>query len=75
MSYRRHMAKPSAVLWMLVALGDVLLILTSAGPLALIALAGAVSLVGAAWLLVRRGTAGGQTVPVASRAARQRVSA
>jgi hypothetical protein len=78
MSYRRHLAKPSAALWILVALGDMLLILSSAGMLALIALASVVALAGAAWLLVRRGAAADQPVPAAVRVAsrtRQRVSA
>lgn len=80
MSYRRHLAKPSVALWMLVAVGDLLLILTSVGVLALIVLTGAVAaLSGAGWLLVRRGAAADETAPAAapvgSRTARQRVSA
>jgi hypothetical protein len=77
MSYRRHLAKPSVALWMLVALGDALLILTSLGVLALIVLAGVVALSGAGWLLLRRGAAADEAaaVPVGSRTARQRASA
>ena len=77
MSYRRQIAKPSVALWMLVAIGDVLLILAHAGLIALIALAGVVTLGGGAWLLVRRGATTNEAiaVPAGSRAARQRVSA
>ncbi|HEX7746213.1 MAG TPA: hypothetical protein VF462_13230 [Micromonosporaceae bacterium] len=74
MSYRRQMAKPSLALWMLVAIGDVLLILAHAGLLALIALAGVLALAGATWLLIRRAVTTNETVPVAPRAARHRVT-
>ena len=39
MSYRRQTSKPTAALWMLVAAADVVLVLVSAGLMALIALA------------------------------------
>lgn len=58
MSYRRNTAKPTVALWMLVALGDLALILASGGVLALVALLSivtvAVAAVGA-WSL-RRGS-------------------
>jgi hypothetical protein len=80
MSYRRRTAKPSVGLWMLVAVGDLLLILSSVGMLALIALVSVVTVGAAAgYLLLRRSAAANHAVPaavpVASRAARQRASA
>jgi hypothetical protein len=79
MSYRRYAAKPSVALWMLVAVGDVLLILSSVGLLALIALVTVVTVGAAAgYLLMRRSAAANEAlpaaVPVASRSARRRVS-
>lgn len=79
MSYRRHAAKPSVALWMLVAVGDVLLILSSVGMLALIALVSVVTVGAAAgYLLMRRSTAADEAVSaavrVASPSARRRVS-
>jgi hypothetical protein len=65
MSYRRNTAKPSVALWMLVALGDVLLFLASGGLLALITLISVVTVAVAAvgvWLM-RRGTADRDAVP------------
>lgn len=57
MSFRRNAAKPSVALWMLVAIGDVVLLLVAAGMTALAALASvvtvAVAAVGAALLLWR----------------------
>jgi hypothetical protein len=78
MSYRRHTPKPSVLLWILVALGDVILIVSSVGVLAFIALASVVA-VGTAggWLLIRRSAAANEavrTVPVMSRHPRRRVS-
>jgi hypothetical protein len=74
MSYRRHAAKPSVALWMLVAIGDVALILASAGLVALIALAAVVTVAVAAagaWLLLRRSVPERNTVltrgPLAAR--------
>ena len=58
MSFRRRAAKPSLALWMLVAIGDVLLILAGLSLTALIALASVVTVAVAAagtWLLVRQG--------------------
>ncbi|MEH1014071.1 hypothetical protein V6U90_13290 [Micromonospora sp. CPCC 206060] len=57
MSYRRKAGKPRLALWMLVALGDVALLLASGGLLAMIALVGVVTVAVAAaggWLLRRR---------------------
>ena len=79
MSYRRHTPKPSVLLWILVALGDLILIVSSVGVLAFIALASVVA-VGTAggWLLIRRSAAANEavpaTVPVMSRHPRRRVS-
>ncbi|GAB3816088.1 hypothetical protein [Micromonospora zhanjiangensis] len=56
MSFRRRTTKPSVALWMLVAVGDVLLILAGMGTL--IALVSVVTIAVAAtgaWLLMRRG--------------------
>ncbi|MBO4206501.1 hypothetical protein [Micromonospora echinofusca] len=69
MSYRRKAGKPRLALWMLVALGDVALLLASGGLLAMIALVGIVTVAVAAaggWLLRRRNAPvrGGATVPV-----------
>nr|MDT0657951.1 hypothetical protein [Micromonospora sp. DSM 115978] len=71
MSYRHRAAKPSGVLWMLIALGNVALIVASAGVLALIALGSivtvAVAAIGGA-LLLRRGVADQPvSVPIATR--------
>ena len=57
MSYRRRDTRPRLALWMLVALGDIVLLLVSAGLSALVALLGvvAVTVAGvAAWRLSRR---------------------
>jgi hypothetical protein len=43
MSFRQRTTKPSVALWMLVAVGDIALILASFGMVALIALAGVVT--------------------------------
>ncbi|SCG42551.1 hypothetical protein [Micromonospora inositola] len=68
MSYRRKDTRPRLALWMLVALGDIVLLLVSAGISALVALLGvvAVTVAGvAAWRLTRRSTLAGEgTVPV-----------
>ena len=56
MSYRRRDARPRLALWMLVALGDVVLLLLSAGVTALVTLV-VVTVVAAgvaAWRLSRR---------------------
>jgi hypothetical protein len=76
MSNRRHTTKPSVVLWILVALGDLLLILSSVGILALIALASVVAVGTAAGLLLIRSSAAANeavsaAVPVASQRVRQ----
>jgi hypothetical protein len=65
MSYRRHGSKTTIALWMLVAVGDVALILASAGVVALVALVGVVALavgMAGAWLLLRRGVTGEERV-------------
>ncbi|MEV4845605.1 hypothetical protein AB0K20_20625 [Micromonospora matsumotoense] len=57
MSYRRRDARPRLALWMLVALGDVVLLLLSAGVAALVTLVAAVTVAAAgvaAWRLSRR---------------------
>jgi hypothetical protein len=56
-SYRNHAAKPTAALWMLVAVADVALVLASAGTVALVALASvsAVTVAGiGTWRYLRR---------------------
>jgi hypothetical protein len=73
MSYRRKDTRPRLALWMLVALGDIVLLLVSAGISALVALLGvvAVTVAGvAAWRLTRRSGLAGEgavTVPIAAR--------
>lgn len=57
MGYRRRPMKPSVALWLLVAVGDLALILASAGMAAAVALAGVVTIAVAtvgAWVLTRR---------------------
>lgn len=78
MSYRRKAAKPSVALWMLVALGDAVLLLASIGVSVLFALlsvvAITVALVGGRMML-RRGTTmqeGVSTAPVAVPVTRRR---
>ncbi|WP_343449893.1 hypothetical protein [Micromonospora oryzae] len=59
MGYRRRDARPRLALWMLVALGDVVLLLVSVGLPVLFAMFGvvAVTVAGvAAWRLTRRAT-------------------
>lgn len=73
MSYRRHTAKPSVALWMLVAVGDVLLILTRVGMLALVALIGVTLATAAGVRFTRRSATANRDV--AARTARHRVSA
>ncbi|WP_433129459.1 hypothetical protein ACQPWW_04665 [Micromonospora sp. CA-240977] len=58
MGYRRRDTRPRLALWMLVALGDAILLLVTMGIPALIALFSVVLVVGsgvAAWRLTRRG--------------------
>ncbi|WP_030486692.1 hypothetical protein [Micromonospora chokoriensis] len=58
MGYRRRDTRPRLALWMLVALGDAILLLVSAGVSVLVALLGVVIVAGlgvAAWRLPRRG--------------------
>lgn len=66
MGYRQRTVKPSVALWMLVAIGDLALILVGFGAIALVMLASvatvAVATVGA-WLLVRRATPQREPVP------------
>ncbi len=73
MSYRRKDTRPRVALWMLVALGDVVLLLASAGLPILVALLAVVTVTVAGvvfWRLSRReplARADAVTVPVASR--------
>ncbi|MBM0227708.1 MULTISPECIES: hypothetical protein [Micromonospora] len=73
MGYRRKDTRPRLALWMLVALGDIVLLLVSAGVPALVALLGvvAVTVAGvAAWRLTRRSALAGEgivPVPVGAR--------
>jgi hypothetical protein len=74
------MAKPSVALWMLVAVGDLLLILSNVGTLALVALVSVVAVgTAAGYLLMRRSAAANDAVPAAvpvgRRRTQQRVSA
>lgn len=67
MGYRRRDARPRLALWMLVALGDAVLLLVSVGISALIALLSVVAVavcgVGA-WRLSRRSTLAREDAPV-----------
>ncbi|MEU7618535.1 hypothetical protein AB0B27_20915 [Micromonospora rifamycinica] len=68
MSYRRRDARPRLALWMLVALGDVVLLLVSAGVAVLVALVAVVTVAAAgvaAWRLTRRTTMTTGADPVA----------
>ncbi|SCL18992.1 hypothetical protein GA0070624_1657 [Micromonospora rhizosphaerae] len=73
MGYRCKDGRPRLALWMLVALGDIVLLLVSAGVPALVALIGvvAVTVAGvAAWRLARRTALAGEgrmPGPVAAR--------
>lgn len=68
MSYRRRDARPRLALWMLVALGDVVLLLVSAGIAAFIALLSVVTVAVCGlgvWKLTRRGALVREDAPVA----------
>ncbi|MDG4833320.1 hypothetical protein O7627_29030 [Solwaraspora sp. WMMD1047] len=71
MSYRHRATKPSSVLWMLIVLGNVALIVASAGVLAVVAfgsiLTVAVAAVGGALLLRRGAATQPMSLPVAAR--------
>lgn len=73
MSYRRKDTRPRVALWMLVALGDVVLLLAGAGLPVLVALLTVVTVTVTGvvfWRLSRRGTlarADAVTVPVTAR--------
>lgn len=73
MSHRHRYTGPRLALWMLVALGDVVLLLVNAGLSAPIAVLGVMALVVAGvatWRLARRTTLAGRgavPVPVATR--------
>jgi hypothetical protein len=73
MSHRHKDTGPRLALWMLVALGDIVLLLVSAGLSAPVAVLGVVALAAAgvtAWRLARRTTLAGRgavPVPVATR--------
>jgi hypothetical protein len=66
MRSRHHATKPSIALWMVVAIGDLALLVASVGMVALVALASvvivAVGTVGG-WLLLRRGMADRNMAP------------
>jgi hypothetical protein len=69
-SYRHNPGKPTAALWMLVAVADVLLVLAAAGPLVLIALVTVAAIAVAAYGMLRhlrRETAMAGRTPVAVR--------
>jgi hypothetical protein len=63
---RRHATKPSLALWMLVAVGDLVLVVANLGVAAMIALLGMVTaaLTGVGASVVRRSAAARQQVPV-----------
>ncbi|MEO3922833.1 hypothetical protein ABGB07_02975 [Micromonosporaceae bacterium B7E4] len=66
MRSRHHATKPSIALWMLVAIGDLALLVASVGMVAMIALASVVAVaVGTVcgWLLLRRGVPNRTAVP------------
>lgn len=77
MSYRTHTNKPTAALWALVVVADVLLVLASLGAMVLIALASVVAVTVAAigtWRYLRRDVTVseiGTPVPVRASARRQ----
>ncbi|MBE1487004.1 hypothetical protein [Plantactinospora soyae] len=66
MRFRHRATKPSIALWMVVAIGDLALLVASVGMVALVALASvvivAVATVGG-WLLLRRGMQDRNMVP------------
>ena len=63
---RRHRTKPSLALWMLVAVGDLVLVVTNLGVAAMIALFGVVTaaIAGLGASVMRRSAAARQRVPV-----------
>ncbi|GIG85732.1 hypothetical protein [Plantactinospora endophytica] len=66
MRSRHHATKPSIALWMLVAIGDLALLVASVGMVALIALASVVTVAVATvggWLLLRRGVPNRTALP------------
>ncbi|AVT33819.1 MULTISPECIES: hypothetical protein [unclassified Plantactinospora] len=66
MRSRHHATKPSIALWMLVAIGDLAILVASVGMVALIALASVVTVAVAtvgAWFLLRRGVQNQTAVP------------
>ncbi|MGS2614246.1 hypothetical protein ACVCAH_06905 [Micromonospora sp. LZ34] len=67
MGYRRKDARPRLALWMLVALGDIVLVLVSAGLPVLVALLSVVTVTVAGvavWRLSRRGALAREDAPV-----------
>ncbi|WDZ86821.1 hypothetical protein [Micromonospora cathayae] len=77
MSYRRKAAKPSVALWMLVALGDAVLLLASIGMSVLFALLSVVTITAAlvgGRMMLRRGATirEGVSTPVAVPVTRRR---
>lgn len=76
MSYRRKAAKPSVALWMLIALGDAVLLLASIGLSVLFALLSVVIIAAAALvggrLVLRRGATAREGVSAPVPATRRR---
>jgi uncharacterized protein (DUF58 family) len=66
MNRRRHATKPSLALWMLVAVGDLVLVVANLGVAAMIALLGVVTaaLAGLGASVMRRSAAARQREPV-----------
>ena len=75
MGHRRRDARPRLALWMLVALGDAVLLLVSVGMPVLVALVGVVTVVAcgvAAWRLSRRPALVREDAPVVPAMSRRR---
>ncbi|MDO3701214.1 hypothetical protein Q3W71_05905 [Micromonospora sp. C28SCA-DRY-2] len=74
MGYRRKDARPRVALWMLVALGDIVLVLASLGLPVLVALLSVVTVTVAGvagWRLSRRGALAREESPVPAMARRR----
>ncbi|MFG2099120.1 hypothetical protein ACGFJ5_00805 [Micromonospora echinaurantiaca] len=74
MGYRRKDARPRVALWMLVALGDIVLVLVSLGLPVLVALLSVVTVTVAGvavWRLSRRGALAREESPVPAMARRR----
>ncbi|MET7877888.1 hypothetical protein [Micromonospora profundi] len=75
MGHRRRDARPRLALWMLVALGDAVLLLVSVGMPVLVALLGVVTVAAcgvAAWRLSRRAALAREDAPVVPAMSRRR---